>query len=166
MGLVDGEQRELDLREPVEAARRGEPFRRDVEQVQLARREALLDGTRFVHALRRIEECSTHAHLLERRHLVLHQRDQRRHDHGRARPQQRRHLVAQRLAAAGGHQDERVAAGHHVLDDLALGAAEDRVAEGFVENAEGRCVGCHGPADGDGRHIVAIEEIGDASFRD
>jgi hypothetical protein len=35
-----------------------------------------------------------------------------------------RHLVAQALAAAGGHQHQRVAAGGHVVDDAGLLAAE------------------------------------------
>ena len=42
----------------------------------------------------------------QRRHLVLHQRDQRRDDDARARADQRGDLVADRLAAAGRHQHE------------------------------------------------------------
>jgi hypothetical protein len=38
-------------------------------------------------------------------------------------------LVAERLAAAGGHEDEGVAAGRDVLDDLALVRAELAEAE-------------------------------------
>ena len=47
----------------------------------------------------------------ERVDLILHQRDQRRHDDADARPHERGDLVAERLAAAGRHQHERVAAG-------------------------------------------------------
>jgi len=49
----------------------------------------------------------------ERRHLVFHQRNQRRHDEADARPDQRRDLVAERLAAAGRHQDEGAVSGDH-----------------------------------------------------
>jgi hypothetical protein len=78
-----------------------------------------------------------HAGFLQRRHLVLHQGDQRRDDDGGARPQQGRDLVAQRLAAARGHQHQGVAAGRDVLDDLRLPAAEGGIAEGVVEDGEG-----------------------------
>ena len=50
----------------------------------------------------------------QRGDLILHQRDQRRHDDARAEarlaPHERRNLVAQRLAAARRHQHERIAA--------------------------------------------------------
>ena len=55
-----------------------------------------------------------HAGLLERADLVVHQRDQRADDDRDAAAgavaHDRRHLVAQALAAAGGHQHQRVAA--------------------------------------------------------
>ena len=50
-------------------------------------------------------------------------------DHADAVADQRRDLVAQRLAAAGRHEHQRVAAADHVLDDLLLVAAERVVAE-------------------------------------
>ena len=70
-------------------------------------------------------------------HLVLHQRDQRRDDHRQPVEQQRRDLVAQRLAAAGGHDRQRIAPGQHVLDHLALERAEGVVAEGVFEDGGG-----------------------------
>ena len=48
---------------------------------------------------------------LQRLHLVLHQRDQRRDDQRQVRPHQRRQLVTERLARAGGHHHQHVAAG-------------------------------------------------------
>ena len=68
----------------------------------------------------------------QRRDLVLHQRDQRRHDDADAFAQQRRDLVAQRLAAAGRHQHQRVAAADDVLDDLGLLPAKRGIAENFL----------------------------------
>ena len=50
-------------------------------------------------------------------------------DDARARPRQGRHLEAQGLAAAGGHQDERVAAIDHMVDDLRLPAPERLIAK-------------------------------------
>jgi hypothetical protein len=56
-------------------------------------------------------------------------------------PRWRRHaeragLVAKRLAAAGRHQHQRVAAGHNMIDDLGLMAAELVEAEDGAEDVE------------------------------
>ena len=72
--------------------------------------------------------------LPQRLHLVLHERDERRDDDAGARPDKRGDLVAQRLAAAGRHQDQRVAAPDDVLDDLLLLPAERLVAEHAVQD--------------------------------
>src|SRR5438552_8038942 len=61
---------------------------------------------------------------MQRVDLVLHQRDQRGYHDADARPQQCRDLVTHRLAAAGRHQHDGVAARNNVLDDLELLAAE------------------------------------------
>ena len=70
-----------------------------------------------------------HAELGQRRDLVLHQRDERRDHHAYAFAQQRRDLVAQRLAAARGHQHQRVAAAGDVVYDLCLVPAERSITE-------------------------------------
>ena len=57
---------------------------------------------------------------LQRRHLVVHQRDQRRDDDGQAIREDGRQLVAERLAAAGGHQHQRIAAIQDMLNRLPL----------------------------------------------
>ena len=93
---------------------------------------------------RRVQERRPHARLRERIDLILHQRDQRRdHDTG-AGPQDCRDLIAQRLAAAGRHQHERVAAGDEVLDDGSLVAAKLLIAEDRTQDAQSR--GGHGKA--------------------
>ena len=56
--------------------------------------------------------------------LILHQRDQRREDERRLGPQHRRELVGERLARAGGHQRERVAALDGRAHDLLLAGPE------------------------------------------
>ena len=76
--------------------------------------------------------------LRERVDLVLHQRDQRRDDDADAVAQERGDLVAQRLAAAGRHEHERVAARHHPLDDRLLRAAEGGVPEHGAQALGGR----------------------------
>ena len=61
--------------------------------------------------------------------LILHQRYQRRHHHGApAVGEQGRNLIAQRLAAPGGHQHHRVAASGHSLYNLVLSGAKRAIA--------------------------------------
>ena len=72
---------------------------------------------------------------VERVDLVLHQRDQRRDDHRHAVQQQRRQLVAEALARAGGEHGERAAAREQRLDHLGLARAELAQAEALGEQA-------------------------------
>src|SRR6266704_1952373 len=134
--LVDGEEREPRALEQTQEARRHQPLRRDVEQVEPAREQLALDLRRRLRVERRIEAGRFHARFAQRRHLVVHQRDQGRDDDAAALAHQRRDLKAQRLAAAGGHQHQRIAAVRDVLDDLALLAEKRREAEDRFENRE------------------------------
>ena len=134
--LVDGEQRKPGLREQAEAALGQQALGRDIQQIELAAPRAALDLRGLRPAQRRIEKRGAHPELGERRDLVLHQRDERRDHHPDAVAQQRGNLVAERLAAAGRHQDQRVAAAGDVLDDLGLVTAEGRVAEDLFEDRE------------------------------
>jgi hypothetical protein len=84
-----------------------------------------LDVLGGVPVERGVQEGGRHAGFVERADLVVHQRDQRR-DHQMVTPLpgalagDGRNLVAQALAAAGGHQHQRVAAGGDVVDDRGL----------------------------------------------
>ncbi len=155
--LVDREHREqpalvqrIELRQH---ARRGDALGRGVEQDQAAAHHLALDPRRGLAVERRVEEGGVDARFLERADLVVHQRDQRADDDGDAVPgavaDDRRHLVAQALAAAGRHQHERVAAAGDVLDDLFLRAAECGVAEDLAEHL------ARGDGDGGGAARVA-----------
>ena len=138
MRLVDCEERDRGLVEQVQAALRRQSLGGDVQQVEFTGEYSALDraGRRGVQA--RVQELRAHAELRQCRHLVLHQRDQRRDDDRRAGTQQRGKLVAQRLAAAGRHQHQRVAAFDDVLDDFPLRAVERLVPEDAAEQVE-RC---------------------------
>ena len=133
--LVDGEQRDAGLFEQALESRREQAFRRDVQQLELAGDEFAFD----LHC-----RCAVEAGIQKRRgdteflqgcNLVLHQRNQRRHHDRAALAQQCRDLEAQRLAAAGGHQHQRVVARHQRIDDGGLLAAERGIAENAVEQA-------------------------------
>ena len=145
MRLVDREQAQqaafVQRVEHAEKARRQQALRRGIEQHQAARTQLTLDALGLVAGQRGIEEGGMHAGLFERADLVVHQRDQRAHHHrhavAAAVPHDRRHLVAQALAAAGGHQHQRVAAAGDVIDDRGLQATKRAVAEDFVQHLLG-----------------------------
>ena len=103
-------------------ARRQDALGRRVQQHQPARAQLALDRpTRPGCRACEFRKLACTPSFFERADLVVHQRDQRRHHHRHAAPGavagDRRHLVAQALAAAGGHQHQRVAAADHMLDD-------------------------------------------------
>ncbi len=90
-----------------------------------------------------VQVGGAHPVLDQRGHLVLHQRDERRDHDGGAGAQQGRDLIAQRFAAAGGHQHQRVSAARHVLDDGLLGATKALKAKDFLQYLEGCRVAVH-----------------------
>jgi len=134
--LVDGEQRDRGRVE--EALRNGQALRCEVEHVELAREQPALDVAALVERLGGVEEGRAHAQLLERIDLVVHERDERADDDAGALAHERRDLVAEALAAAGGHEHDRVAAGDELIDDLGLLAAEGVVAPHAGERLERR----------------------------
>ena len=87
-----------------------QPLRREIEQLEAAVPQIGDDVALLGAAQRRVQERGRHARFAQRAHLILHQRDQRRHDDADAVAHERRDLIAQRLAAARRHQHERVVA--------------------------------------------------------
>src|SRR5262249_45290446 len=78
---------------------------------------------------RGVEAQDLHPEHLELVVLVLHQRDERRHHQRGAGELERGELIAQRLAAAGGHDRERVLPVEDVPDRKLLTGAERADAE-------------------------------------
>ncbi len=106
MGLVDGDQGQ---RQGLQARQhRGlhQSLGRDVQQVQLARRRPPPHRVALFGHQAGIQPRGGHARLLQRRHLVGHQGDQRRDHQGQAVQHQGGDLVAQALAAAGGQHGQ------------------------------------------------------------
>ncbi len=119
-------------------ARIRHPLGSRVQQRDVAAQQALLDLVSLLTAERGVQKGGVHPSLVQRAHLVVHQRDQRRDDDGHAHPGPlagyRRDLVAQRLAAARGHQYQCVATVGHVLDDGLLRPAKLRVTKHLFQN--------------------------------
>ena len=133
VGLVNGEQRNRHLLQQGEGAFLGEALRGDVEQVELSGPQCLLDPAGGTSLQGGVQVAGPHAQLRQGGYLVLHQGDQRRNDDPHTGAHQGRKLIAQGLAAAGRHQDQRVAPGDQLVNDLPLRAAKVFVAERLPE---------------------------------
>ena len=138
--FVDGEEGDADPVEQRQGAIAHQAFGRDVEEIERARAGVGLDRPDFVEVKRRVQVRGLHAGLAQRLHLVLHQCDQRRHDDRDTVAEKGRNLVAERLAAAGGHDHEAVAAARDMLDDRFLPVSERAVSEDALEHFV-RCFG-------------------------
>ena len=146
MRLVNGKQAELatfeqgvELRQKT---RRGDPLGGGIQQRDFAAQQALLGLVGLFAAQRGIQKRGTDAGLVQRTHLVVHQRNQRRHHDGDAQPgllaRNGRNLVTQAFATAGGHQHQRVAPRHHMADDGLLWPAKTGVAKNLLQNGRDR----------------------------
>ena len=127
MGLVDGEEGDGYLLQQLDGLLLREGLGSHIEQLGAALEQVVLDLV-LLHAREGGVEKVGHvggargiAHGVD---LVLHQRDEGRHDDGRALEYHRRQLVAEALAAAGGHDDEGVVPVQQALDDGLLVAFE------------------------------------------
>jgi hypothetical protein len=132
MGLVDGEQGGPDASQNVQEAVRQQALRRHIEQVQLASQQVALHPARRIQGQGGIEDLGLDPELFQGRHLVLHEGDEGRNDDAGAGARQGGKLVAQGLAAAGGHEHQGVATVDEMTDDGFLmgpefGVAEDRL---------------------------------------
>ena len=132
--LVDHEEPELGLADPLEEPGRGEALGRDVEQPRAPGHRAVDRRAVRRRVLLGVDERDAPGRdALERLDLVLHQRHERRDDQREIRAHQRGQLVAERLARAGRHHHQHVAPGDRGLDRLALAGTERREAEHLAQ---------------------------------
>ena len=108
MRLVDGEERRAGARQEVFEAIAGGALGGHVAEIEVARCEPVLHRLPLPTAQAGVEDGGPHAELLQRVHLVLHQRNEGRNDDPGPAPHHRRNLVAERLAAARRHQHQRI----------------------------------------------------------
>ena len=137
MGLVHRQHADSGVFEQRNGVGLGEPLGRHIGEAQLAARDLFQNGAVLVEIIGGIEACGRDAVAPELRHLVAHERDQRRHHDGEPVAHQRRQLIAQRLAAPGRHDGKHVAAGEDRLDDLGLAGAEVRKTEHGAQQVVG-----------------------------
>ena len=122
--LVYHEQRHLAVQQHLEELAVAKALRRDVQDLAAAALHRLLRRALLPRRLGGVDGPRVHAQLVELVRLVLHQRDEGRHDDGEPRQQQRRQLVDERLAGPRGQHHERVLAGQHGADGLLLSRPE------------------------------------------
>jgi hypothetical protein len=68
-------------------------------------------------------------------HLIAHEGNERRHDEGKRRQQQRRQLIKQRFAGSGRQDGKNVAAVENGGDNFRLPGPKVRVTEPVAQNA-------------------------------
>ncbi len=124
MRLVHGDGGDARPAQQIDRPARGQPFRRHVEQFQFAPFQRRQDRIGFVLRIAAGQRAGRHARRGQRANLIAHQGDQRRDDDRCAVAHQRGQLIAQRLAAAGRHDRQNLAALGHGLDDLALAGSK------------------------------------------
>ena len=132
VGLVDGEEPDRQAGERRQHALRHQPLRGHVEKPRLARRGAAPGGDVTAPIVRRVDAVRRDAREPERRHLVLHQGDQRGHHHRETVHDQRGDLKAERLARSRRHHRERVAPGKQGRDRRLLAGPEVLKAEDLL----------------------------------
>ena len=145
--LVDREERDVRTLEQLHRPRQHEALGGEVEELELAVEEAAFDVLGLVEVEGRVEVGGADAEVLQCCDLIGHERDERGDDDTGALPHEAGDLIAQRLAATGGHEDDGVPAGDEAVDDPRLLSAELLVAEDIVEDVEGGGGGCGGHAD-------------------
>jgi hypothetical protein len=134
VGLVDGEESDSGLPEKLEKGGHREPLRSHVQKIDSSLDDIRFDPPGIASRKARVQIRRPHSELAERVDLVLHEGDEGRDHHADTFSSEGRDLVAEALAAARGHQNERVPARGDVLDYRLLVSAEVRIPEDRPQN--------------------------------
>ena len=129
MRLVDRKQRYVGTLEERNRLAFEQTFGRHIDETQFTACDPLENGAVLRRIVGRVQARRRDAVGAQLRHLVAHQRNQRRHDDGEPVAHKRRKLIAERLAAAGRHHGEHVATVQNGGDDIGLTGPEVREAE-------------------------------------
>ena len=137
MRFVHGEERDVDALESFDEVRAAKAFGRDIDELVTALPDACDARLLFFKVHGTVDERGGQPARLERVHLILHQRDERRDDDRHALAHQRGKLETERLAAARRHHDHGVVSVEDGFDHFALTGAERLKVEMFAEGGEG-----------------------------
>ena len=157
--LVDRDETHLHLVKFDQEYLRVDAFGREVEKLVLSQDDIVQFAENVVARHARVDGRGQDAPLTQVGHLVLHQGDEGRDDEARTLHHQGRHLKGDAFPTARGHQSHGVPSAQNALNDVALDAAEVRMAPVALQHGAWvvlrrsveRCVGERGVA---GRHIV------------
>jgi len=145
MRFVHGDQARADAPEERQCCARGEPFGRHVKELQPAFVEACEDGLRFLLGVAGSQRAGLDPGFAQAADLVAHERDEGGDHDGHAAPHERGQLEAERFAAAGRHDGQRVAPRRHGGHDFGLARPEGVESEDGGKKLLGAChhwVGC------------------------
>ena len=109
------------------------PFRRQIEQLNSPLLEILHHAALFQTAETGVKRRYGNLPLPHGRHLILHQRDERRNHQRQPWQKGRRQLIAERLPLPRRHDRHRIAPRQHGANDGFLARPERRKPEPFVE---------------------------------
>ena len=138
MRLVHREQRDANGLQSFRGRADVETFRRHIQQLQVAPLRAHQPITHLRAGERAVDERRRNTATFKRVNLILHERNQGRHDDREATRDECWHLIAERLATTRRQHDERVAFSEHALDGALLAGAKCAIAEARLQH--GACV--------------------------
>ena len=131
--LIDGDTGDVRFFQQRQDTVLDESFRRDVKQLDLPCADASNDVHPFSSAEGAVVKGGGDFALLQRPRLVLHERDERRHNDRQSVKHKRGELVAERFAAAGGENNERASPGENMVNDFALHGAKLRMSKDVLK---------------------------------
>ena len=126
----------FELCEPLQEARLQEPLGRDEKQPVLPFGQAALDAAALRVGQVAVQSGGRITDARQAVDLVFHQGDERGNHHVGPAGDQRRRLVAERLAPAGGQHDQRIAPGKGRGNRLALQRPESVEAPEAADNVQ------------------------------
>ena len=135
--LVDGDQRQWPPLQPLQGGAGHQPLGGQIENVQRPGLDLPPGLVPLGLVDVGIQPGGGDPRLLQRLHLVAHQRDQRRDHQPEPGPEHRRDLVADALAAAGRQHRQRVTPGQRLGNHLTLKPTEIGMAEHTAQDIAG-----------------------------
>jgi hypothetical protein len=137
MRFIDGEQTNPNLSDRIHEGHASEPLGSDVNQLVDSAPDLTQPFVCFGVAQGAIDERSWNSARRKLIDLIFHKRDKRRNYNRNALDHQSRQLIAERLAAAGRHDDDGVATRQNGIYDFGLAFAKVGEAEMFLKSLAG-----------------------------